>query len=756
MTRQGKPSKKLKKTASDKMSGVVGVQATMNDDGNQSETIETRILAALPFPVFAVDGEGKVVFWSERIEELTGRAGPKMLGKKSWTAFFSRKKKTPVELALKSEEDETEPKFTFSNKRTGDTHTFRMTASPFYDESGDLSGVVATLTEGEAEQESARTLGYLNAIHAPVLALDRDRNITFVNTAAAQAVGVDPQECIGRKCSDVLKTEDGRSDDCPASRSMAQANEVGGETVAQLAEGPIPIRYNIVPLLDDRGKVIGALEHFLDISEELKITERVKTLHEAIRKGKLDSRADSSEFKGNYKEILEVVDDMIDAFVEPIKLTADYVRRIAQGDIPEKITQDFNGDFQEIKDNLNACIDAIKHLLLDVGSLAQAAVAGELSTRADPTSHVGDFRRVVEGVNDTLDALLHPIVEASGILENMAAYDLRGRMEGDYQGDYSRIRNSLNSTAEALHDAMGQVSQAAEQISSASSQIAVTSQNVAEGAANQAASLEETSSSLEEMSARTKQNAAHTHEAESLAETTMTSAQKGTKAMVRMLDAMGKIRNAAEGTSEIIRDINEIAFQTNLLALNAAVEAARAGDAGRGFAVVADEVRNLAQRAKEAAKKTEGLIKVSVTLTESGEVISSDVNSTLEEIAGNAGKVTDIVSEIALSSEDQAKGIEQINLAVADIDRIVQQSAANAEESSSASEELASQARELASMVERFKLDPDFAVKQQPQGLPPALIRPTLSRRSSLSAGYGSRSADPFPLSDDDDDFKDF
>jgi methyl-accepting chemotaxis protein len=190
-----------------------------------------------------------------------------------------------------------------------------------------------------------------------------------------------------------------------------------------------------------------------------------------------------------------------------------------------------------------------------------------------------------------------------------------------------------------------------------------------------------------------------------LAQTTKEAAEKGGHAMVRMTDAMEKIRAASEGTAEIIKDINDIAFQTNLLALNAAVEAARAGDAGRGFAVVAEEVRNLALRSKEAAKKTEDLIKVAVGHSENGRVITNEVAGSLTEIVTAAAKVNDIVSEIAVASQEQSRGIEQVNTAVAEMDKVVQTAAASAEESSSAAEELAGQSEELASLIQRFELD---------------------------------------------------
>jgi methyl-accepting chemotaxis protein len=207
------------------------------------------------------------------------------------------------------------------------------------------------------------------------------------------------------------------------------------------------------------------------------------------------------------------------------------------------------------------------------------------------------------------------------------------------------------------------------------------------------------------MSSLTRQAADSAQQADSLASVAKNAAQDGAAAAEQVTGAMGKVRQAAEGTSQIIKDISEIAFQTNLLALNAAVEAARAGEAGRGFAVVAEEVRSLALRAKGAAVKTEALINQSVALSGEGETSSKHAAGKLAEIVGAAQKVSQIIAEIAASGREQASGIEQLNTALADMDKVTQQNAASSEESSSAAQELASQAEELAAMVGSFKLD---------------------------------------------------
>jgi len=231
-----------------------------------------------------------------------------------------------------------------------------------------------------------------------------------------------------------------------------------------------------------------------------------------------------------------------------------------------------------------------------------------------------------------------------------------------------------------------------EQVASASGQVSSASQSLAEGATEQAAGLEETSSSLEEMSSMTKQNADNAQQANTLASEARKAAGTGTESMARMSAAINDIQKSSDQTAKIIKVIDEIAFQTNLLALNAAVEAARAGEAGKGFAVVAEEVRNLAMRSAEAAKNTANMIEESVKNSKNGVDIATEVGKVLDEIVQSVGKTTDLVGEIAAASGEQAQGIDQVNVAMAQMDKVTQQNAANAEECASAAEELSAQA----------------------------------------------------------------
>lgn len=255
------------------------------------------------------------------------------------------------------------------------------------------------------------------------------------------------------------------------------------------------------------------------------------------------------------------------------------------------------------------------------------------------------------------------------------------------------------STSSSLGRIINGLTMASNQVGSASVQISSAGQSLAEGAADQAASIQETSSSLEEISSMIQQNAVNASQANTLMKETNQVVGGANDTMARLNDSMSEISKASEETSKIIKTIDEIAFQTNLLALNAAVEAARAGEAGAGFAVVADEVRNLAMRAADAAKNTATLIAETVTRVNDGSKLVIVTGKAFSEVDKSASKVGELVGEISAASSEQAQGIELLNKAVAGMDRVTQQNAANAEESASASKEMDSQAEQMNDFV---------------------------------------------------------
>jgi len=257
-------------------------------------------------------------------------------------------------------------------------------------------------------------------------------------------------------------------------------------------------------------------------------------------------------------------------------------------------------------------------------------------------------------------------------------------------------------TAELKHMA-ADLSGSSTQIASAATQVASASQSLAQGSSEQAASLEETSASAEEIASMTRKNATHSKSAADAMSKVDEHVKTANRTLDMMVESMREIHTSSDKISKIIKVIEEIAFQTNILALNAAVEAARAGEAGMGFAVVADEVRNLAHRSAQATNDTAALIGESISKASEGGVKLQEVADAIRAITESAAAVKALVDEVNQSSQEQARGMEQISRAVVQMDQVTQSTAANAEESASSAEELSSQADALNEIVTQLR-----------------------------------------------------
>ncbi len=296
------------------------------------------------------------------------------------------------------------------------------------------------------------------------------------------------------------------------------------------------------------------------------------------------------------------------------------------------------------------------------------------------------------------------LTHLGNVLQRVARGELTCRLEGEFSGDYGRIASALNDTLGSLDQSLAQVAAAAEQVAAASSEISSTTTDIANGANQQAEASQEATASLSEISSMTRQNTINAKEARALADNARSSSQQGMESMTRLTQAIDKIKASSDATAKIVKTIDEIAFQTNLLALNAAVEAARAGEAGKGFAVVAEEVRNLAMRSAEAARDTADLIDESVKNSQEGVAINSEVLTHLRQINDQSGSVQAVLEEIATGSDQQDKGVEELNQVMDQINDVIQRNAAASEEGASAAAELSAQAAELRTLVARFSL----------------------------------------------------
>ena len=209
----------------------------------------------------------------------------------------------------------------------------------------------------------------------------------------------------------------------------------------KLAEGDLSVTMDI-DRSDEVGQLLAAMKNMVDKFKQ--ITSDIDMLSDAAVRGKLATRADVSKHEGDYQKIVQGINDTLDAVIGPLNVSAEYVDRISKGDIPPKITDEYKGDFNEIKNNLNSCIDAVNALVADSNALEFAAVEGKLATRADAARHQGDFRKIVDGVNNTLDAVIRPLNVAAEYVDRISKGDIPPKITDTYKGDFNEIKINLN------------------------------------------------------------------------------------------------------------------------------------------------------------------------------------------------------------------------------------------------------------------------------------------------------------------------
>lgn len=453
----------------------------------------------------------------------------------------------------------------------------------------------------------------------------------------------------------------------------------------------------------------------------------------------------------------------------PVRMINEAAKQLAAGNTNIQLTNEHTKDeVGELKESVKDIINSILALVGDMHMLTEAAVAGQLSARADANKHKGDYRMIVEGINGTLDAVVEPVSEASDVLEEMAKGNLHAHITGEYQGDHAVIKNALNGTIDAvngyigeisdvlgemangnldveitseykgdfvrlknsinhiaasLNEVLGEINMAAEQVSAGTSQVSSGSQSIAQGATEQAAAIEELTATAAQIAEQTSSNAKSADAANRLSAEARNNAILGNEQMQELRNAMQEISESSVSISKIIKVIDDIAFQTNILALNAAVEAARAGAQGKGFAVVAEEVRNLAARSASAAKETTELIEGSMIKTQAGASIADKTAEALEGIVQSVQNAVKLVGEIAEASTQQAAAVSEVNRGIEQMSQVVQSNSATAEQAAAASEELSSQADMLKQMVDQFQLkaanasqeDVELAAKGSPK-----------------------------------------
>jgi methyl-accepting chemotaxis protein len=532
--------------------------------------------------------------------------------------------------------------------------------NPIFDMNGQPFKVVKYATDVTAAKiQNADYEGQLAAISKAqaTIEFDLDGRIVTANENFLSTLGYSLDEVKGKHHSLFVEPSYGNTAEYRQFWADLKAGIYQAAQYKRIGKGgrEVWIQASYNPIFDLNGKPYKVVKYATDITAS-------KQMEFAIAdRQKADAKA-AEDLKVNVAQILDVAN------------------RVSQGDYSVEITVSGTDGIGQLGEGLRKFFADKK--------IAEAAERDRNEReRQESELQQRKVQQVLQIVNSVADGNFDLIVPDLGV-------DAVGQ-----------VAKALDSAVDSIRKALIAVRGVAGTVASAASQMTAASNEISKGAQNQASSLEETASSLEEITSTVKQNTDNAQQARQLANGSRDVAEKGGAVLTDAIKAMGEINQSSTKIADIITTIDEIAFQTNLLALNAAVEAARAGEQGRGFAVVAAEVRNLSQRSALAAKEIKALIQDSVRKVENGTLLVNQSGRTLEEIVVSVKRVTDIVAEIAAASKEQLAGIEQVNKAVSQMDRVTQNNASQTEEMAGTAEALLNHSEQLRELVTRFRLE---------------------------------------------------